>query len=37
LFVGDWTIAQLWLIRVAPFIGAVLGALVYQLIGESAE
>jgi aquaporin Z len=37
LFVGDWAIAQLWLFWVAPIIGAVLGALVYRLIGESAE
>jgi len=35
LFVGDWAIAQLWLFWVAPIIGAVLGALVYRLIGES--
>jgi aquaporin Z len=37
LFVGDWAIAQLWLFWVAPIIGAALGALVYRLIGESAE
>jgi aquaporin Z len=34
LFVGDWALAQLWLFWVAPIIGAVLGALIYRLIGS---
>lgn len=34
LFVGDWAIGQLWLFWVAPIVGAVLGALVYRVIGE---
>ncbi|WNB74825.1 aquaporin Z [Methylomonas koyamae] len=35
VYVGDWALAQLWLFWVAPFIGAVLGALVYRFIGSS--
>jgi aquaporin Z len=34
LFVGDWATAQLWLFWVAPIAGAVLGALVYRVIGR---
>jgi aquaporin Z len=34
LFVGDWAVAQLWLFWLAPIVGAVLGALVYRLIGR---
>ncbi|MDR2548689.1 MAG: aquaporin Z [Desulfobulbus sp.] len=33
LFVGDWAIAQLWLFWAAPIAGAVIGAIVYRLIG----
>jgi aquaporin Z len=33
LFVGDWAIAQLWLFWVAPIVGAVIGAFIYQYIG----
>ena len=32
LYVGDWALAQLWLFWLAPVVGAVLGAKVYQLI-----
>jgi len=32
LFVGGWAIQQLWLFIVAPFIGAILAALVYGFI-----
>ncbi|MBV8631786.1 MAG: aquaporin Z [Silvibacterium sp.] len=32
LFVGGWAVQQLWLFIVAPFIGAVLAALVYAFI-----
>jgi len=34
MFVGDWAVAQLWLFWVAPIVGAVLGALVYRVIGK---
>jgi aquaporin Z len=34
LFVGDWAVAQLWLFWLAPIVGAVLGAMVYRLIGN---
>ena len=30
LYVGDWAVAQLWLVWVAPIVGAALGALVYR-------
>lgn len=33
LFVGDWAVAQLWLFWAAPIVGAVLGAMVYRVIG----
>ncbi|WML89496.1 aquaporin Z [Thiothrix lacustris] len=34
LFVGDWATAQLWLFWAAPIAGAILGALVYRVIGS---
>jgi aquaporin Z len=34
LFVGDWAVSQLWLFWLAPIAGAVLGTLVYRLIGS---
>jgi len=34
LFVGDWATAQLWLFWVAPIIGALLGALIYRIVGK---
>ncbi|MES2149835.1 MAG: aquaporin Z [Pseudomonadota bacterium] len=34
LFVGDWAVGQLWLFWVAPIVGALLGAVLYRLIGE---
>ncbi|MDD3234417.1 MAG: aquaporin Z [Elusimicrobia bacterium] len=37
LFVGDWAIAQLWLFWVAPIAGALIGAVVYRLVGRKAE
>jgi len=37
LFVGDWAIAQLWLFWVAPIAGALIGAVVYRLVGQKAE
>lgn len=33
VFVGDWATSQLWLFGVAPIIGAILGALIYRVIG----
>ena len=35
LFVGGWAVAQLWLFWVAPIVGALLGAMMYRLIGGS--
>ncbi len=35
LYVGDWATAQLWLFWVAPIVGAVLGALIYRVIGRA--
>jgi aquaporin Z len=37
LFVGDWAVGQLWLFWLAPIAGALLGALVYRLLGESGD
>lgn len=37
VFVGDWALGQLWLFWVAPIIGAVLGAVVYKLVGGESE
>jgi aquaporin Z len=33
LYVGDWAVAQLWLFWLAPIAGAIIGAVVYRLIG----
>jgi aquaporin Z len=35
LFVGGWALTQLWLFWIAPIGGAVLGSLVYKLIGRA--
>ena len=35
LYVGDWATAQLWLFWVAPIAGAMLGALIYRVIGRT--
>jgi hypothetical protein len=32
LFVGDWTLAQLWLFWLAPLIGAALAGVAYRWI-----
>jgi aquaporin Z len=38
LFVGDWAITQLWLFWLAPIIGGVIGAIVYQFVaGDDTE
>jgi aquaporin Z len=34
VFVGGWAVAQLWAFWVAPIVGALLGAVVYRLIGK---
>jgi aquaporin Z len=34
VYVGGWAVGQLWLFWVAPIVGAVLGAVVYRVIGE---
>jgi aquaporin Z len=35
LYVGGWAVAQLWLFWIAPIAGAVLGAVIYRLVGKS--
>jgi aquaporin Z len=37
LYAGGWAISQLWLFWVAPIIGAVLGGIVYRIIGSNGE
>ena len=34
LFAGDWAISQLWLFWLAPIVGAVLGAIIYNFISK---
>jgi aquaporin Z len=36
VFVGGWALAQLWLFWLAPIVGAVLGGIVYTLLGREA-
>jgi aquaporin Z len=36
LFVGGWALAQLWVFWLAPIVGGVLGALIYQWVGAEA-
>ena len=33
LFVGGWALHQLWLFWIAPIIGAIIGGVIYRLIG----
>jgi aquaporin Z len=33
LYVGGWAVEQLWLFWLAPLVGALLGAVVYRVIG----
>jgi aquaporin Z len=37
LFVGGWSLAQLWLFWVAPIAGAVIGGLIYKCLGAAKE
>jgi aquaporin Z len=37
LFVGGWTLAQLWLFWVAPLVGGVQGGVVYRYLGGENE
>jgi aquaporin Z len=37
IYVGDWAVAQLWLFWIAPIVGAVLGAMVYKLVGGTED
>ena len=34
LFVGGWTLGQLWLFWIAPLIGGVLGGVIYRWLSE---
>lgn len=34
LFAGAWAIDQLWLFWVAPILGAIVGALIYRIVGS---
>lgn len=35
LYAGGWAIEQLWLFWLAPIVGAVVGALLYRVVGEN--
>ncbi|MCX8905102.1 aquaporin Z [Vibrio parahaemolyticus] len=38
MYVGDWTVSQLWLFWVAPIVGGVLGAVIYKnLLGKESN
>ena len=37
LFQGGWAISQLWLFWIAPIVGAIIGAVVYKLIGNNGD
>jgi aquaporin Z len=37
LYVGDWAVSQLWLFWLAPIVGALLGALIYRVIGSEQD
>lgn len=34
LFAGGWALSQLWLFWIAPIVGAILGALIWKVMGE---
>lgn len=33
LFEGGWALEQLWMFIVAPVLGAIVGAIVYRIVG----
>ncbi|MEZ5084638.1 MAG: aquaporin [Bacteroidales bacterium] len=35
LFAGGWAVEQLWLFWVAPIVGGIIGALLYNFFGSS--
>jgi len=35
VYVGGWALMQLWMFWVAPFVGALLGAVIYRFIGKT--
>src|SRR5437899_5564428 len=37
VIVGGWALAQLWLFRVAPILGAAAGGIVYRWLGKPAN
>lgn len=37
VYVGDWAVGQLWLFWLAPIAGALIGALLYRLIGNEQD
>ena len=37
IFAGGWAVSQLWLFWVAPIIGAILGGIMYRLLGNNGE
>lgn len=37
VFTGDWALSQLWLFWIAPIAGAVLGAVIYRIIGNAED
>jgi aquaporin Z len=37
IYEGGWAMAQLWLFWIAPIVGAVIGAKIYQYIGSSKD
>jgi aquaporin Z len=34
VYAGDWALSQLWLFWLAPIVGALLGSVVYRLVGS---
>jgi aquaporin Z len=34
VYVGGWAVEQLWLFWLAPIVGALLGAMIYRIIGS---
>lgn len=37
LFAGDWAVSQLWLFWLAPIVGAVIGAVIYNFIASDKD